>query len=150
MAGSPWVSENLVRASNDKETRGNFSELQAVRLEGILFHLILAAWDTARRAESDHPARSGRGPAANRGGVGARGPASPTGAGSQGAGRGQGQACSAKGHVHTDVPGGAGRTVCPRGSAYREGRKEGRKHLADCEALPGEHRAASGSAPTVN
>ena len=83
MAGSPWVSENLVRASNDKETRGNFSELQAVRLEGILFHLILAAWDTARRAESDHPARSGRGPAANRGGVGARGPASPMGAGSQ-------------------------------------------------------------------
>lgn len=83
MAGSPWVSENLVRASNDKETRGNFSELQAVRLEGILFHLILAAWDTARRAESDHPARSDRGPAANRGGVGARGPASPMGAGSQ-------------------------------------------------------------------
>lgn len=150
VAGSPRVSEDLVRASKDRETWGNFSDSQAARLEGILFHLILTAWDTARRAESDHPARSGRGPAANGAGVGAWGPASPMGAGSGGAGRGQGQTCSAKGHVRTDVPGGAGHTVSPRGSADREGRKEGRKHLADREALHREPRVASGSAPTVN
>lgn len=40
------VSENLVRTSKDKETRCNFGESQAIRLEGILFHPMLTAWET--------------------------------------------------------------------------------------------------------
>lgn len=45
-AGFLRVSENLVRTSKDKETRCNFGESQAVRLEGILFHPMLTAWET--------------------------------------------------------------------------------------------------------